>query len=127
VEILLGVIAVFVVIVILGKIKGAPAPKNMTDEQILTRMASETKWIEKYQRLPFENQQGEGIKKQYKGKLIYIYELFLELKKRHEHVDEKTLGPVFKLVLPLAKNEFYADKAVQADSNYLDSKKDNGY
>ncbi len=81
-EILIRIIVIVVVLILIGKAKGAPEPTNMSFESLLARIQSEEIWIERYKRLPYENQQGEGIKKKCHEKKIYIMELNLELMKK---------------------------------------------
>lgn len=62
-EIVIGIIVVFAALIIFGKIKGSPEPASLSIEALLARMQSEGSWIERYKSLPYENQQGAGIKK----------------------------------------------------------------
>ena len=74
----------------------------MSVEAILGRMQSEATWMQKYQALPYENQQGEGIKKQYEGKKLYVMELQMELASRHAEKG-KSLAPVIQRTLELTR------------------------
>lgn len=94
-ELALGLLAVFMVLIVIGKIKGPPSPKEMTDEAIMGRLQSENAWIRRYQALPYTNQQGPGIKKQHDDKQRYIMELMLELNTRHGKKEE-SLAPVMQ-------------------------------
>ena len=104
----IGVVAIFFVMIALGKAKGAPSPESMPVEAILTRMRSEENWISRYKSLPFENQQGEGIKKQFESKKLYVLELKLELMKRNLAAggtdESQTLIPVFRRIIELMKS-----------------------
>tara|TARA_R110000868_G_scaffold370768_1_gene634269 strand:+ start:72 stop:539 length:468 start_codon:yes stop_codon:yes gene_type:complete len=116
-EIIIGIIAVVVALVLFGKAKGAPEPSSMSFEAILSRMQSEENWIEKYKRLPYANQQGEGIKKQYEEKRIYLMELNLELIKkgvelRGDTPDEAMLY-VLKKSITLMKSGVDPDEAME--------------
>jgi hypothetical protein len=116
-EIIIGIIAVVVVVVLFGKAKGAPEPSSMSFEAILGRIQSEENWIEKYRRLPYANQQGAGIKKQYEGKRIYLMELNLELIKkgvelRGDTPDEAMLY-VLKKSIALMKSGVDPDEAME--------------
>lgn len=64
-EIIIGIILVFVALIVIGKIKGPPKPASMSTEAILARLQSERAWVERYKALPYENQQSAGIKKGY--------------------------------------------------------------
>lgn len=102
-EIIIGVIIAFVVIVIIGKIKGAPEPSSMSIEWLLNRMQSEGAWIERYNALPYENRQGAGIKKQYEDKKLYVMQLQLELMKRSSNKDQETLIPILQRTIELMR------------------------
>jgi hypothetical protein len=102
VDILLGLLALVVVIILLGKIKGAPSPKEMTDEAIMARLQSENDWIKRYQALPFDHPPGEGLKKQHDEKQRYIMELMLELNTRHGKKDE-SLAPAMQRAYELMR------------------------
>lgn len=56
-EIIVGIVVVFVVLIIFGKIKGAPDPASMSDAALVGRLQSEGAWMNRYYRLPYENQQ----------------------------------------------------------------------
>lgn len=116
-EILIGIIVIVVVLILIGKAKGAPEPTNMSFESLLARIQSEEAWIEKYKRLPYENQQGEGIKKQYHKKKIYVVELNLELMKkgvelRGDMPDEAMLY-VLRKQISLMKSGIDSDEAME--------------
>jgi hypothetical protein len=79
--VILIIIAIFIAIIILGNLKGPPKPGRMTNENLLWRINSEEKWIDKYLNLPYDLRQEEKLKKQYEEKKIYRMELILELQK----------------------------------------------
>jgi rRNA processing protein Krr1/Pno1 len=116
-EILIGIIVIVVVLILIGKAKGAPESTNMSSESLPARIQSEEAWIEKYKRLPYKNQQGEGIKKQYHEKKIYVMELNLELMKkgvelRGDTPDEAMLY-VLKETITLIKSGVDPDEAMK--------------
>ena len=114
-EIIIGLILAFVALIVIGKIKGPPDPATMSFEAILARMQSEGSWIERYKALPYENQQGAGIKKQYEGKKLYIMQLNLEFMKRGLEMSGKkldeTLIPVLQRSIELMKNGMSEEEA----------------
>jgi hypothetical protein len=128
VEIILGILAVLAVIIIIGKIKGPPTPQTMSDEQIMGRLQSENAWITKYNSLPYEHKQGEGIKKQHDDKQKYIMELMLELNNRHGNKEQESLAPVLQRTLELVRQGIPEEKAKeQAIAEYItarDTKKE---
>lgn len=98
---------VFVGIVVVGHIKGAPDPATMDIQAIIARIQSEEAWVNKYHRLDPEFRQGEGIKNQYKSKSIYIRQLQLEYMKRMYvggggNVDQSVI-PIMERELELLK------------------------
>ena len=101
-EIVLVIVAVIAVLILFGKMKGAPSPKEMTDESIMARLQSENSWIAKYQALPLEHRQGEGLKKQHDDKQRYIMELMLELNTRHGKKEE-SLAPAMQRTYELIR------------------------
>ena len=126
-EIIIGIVAVVIIIVVLGKIKGAPKSESLSIQALLNRIQSEEAWIRKYKTLPFSNQQGAGIKKQYEGKVIYIKELQLEFMKRglvaqNKNLDE-TLVPVLYRQIELMKTGIAEDEAMnQASSEFVSAR-----
>jgi rRNA processing protein Krr1/Pno1 len=116
-EILIGIIVIVVVLILIGKAKGAPEPTNMSFESLLARIQSEEAWIEKYKRLPYKNQQGEGIKKQYHEKKIYVMELNLELMKKGVELrgdtPDEAMFYVLKKSITLMKSGVDPDEAME--------------
>lgn len=101
-EIILGLLVLFLIVIVIGKIKGAPSPKEMTDEAIMARLQSENAWIKRYQALPFDHPPGESLKKQHEEKQRYIMELMLELNTRHGKKEE-SLAPVMQRAYELMR------------------------
>ena len=120
-EILLGAIALLVLLIVVGKLKGPPTPQAMSDEAILARLRSENDWVKSYQALPESSR--SGLEKQHEQKQHYIVELMLELNGRHSANDQESLAPViqrtFELVR-LGKSEEDAKK--QALAEYISSR-----
>jgi hypothetical protein len=127
-EIIIGLIFAFVALVVIGKIKGPPDPATMSFEAILARMQSEGAWIERYKALPYENQQGAGIKKQYEGKKLYIMQLNLEFMKRGLEMSGKksdeTLIPVLQRSIELMKNGMSEEEAQKKATEEFVAKRD---
>lgn len=123
-EIVIGIIVVFVALIIFGKIKGPPDPASMTIEGLIGRMQSEESWIEKYNALPYDNQQGAGLKKQYEDKELYVTQLKLEFMKRDLVASgkkpEETLIPVIQRSIELMKTGMSKEDArKQAYTEFL--------
>ena len=127
-EIVIGIIAVFAVIIIFGKIKGPPEPASLSIEALLARMQSEGSWIERYKSLPYENQQGAGIKKQYEGKKLYVMQLNLEFMKRGLEMSgkksEETLIPILQRSIELIKNGMSEEEAQKQATAEFVAKRD---
>ena len=127
-EIVIGIIAVFAVIIIFGKIKGPPEPASLSIEALLARMQSEGSWIERYKSLPYENQQGAGIKNQYEGKKLYVMQLNLEFMKRGLEMSgkksEETLLPVLQRSIELIKNGMSEEEAQKQATAEFVTKRD---
>jgi len=85
-ETLIGIVAIFfvlyVLIVVIGKLKGAPDPKEMAISQIEYRLTTETAWLNRYLRLSVENQQKRSLQQMYEQKKGYVRALELELSTR---------------------------------------------
>jgi hypothetical protein len=119
-EIVLGLVALVFILILFGKIKGAPSPKEMSDEAIMGRLKSENAWIAKYQALPIEYRQGAGRKKQHDDKQRYIMGLMLELKNRHSNKDDESLAPVMQRAYELIRQGVSEEKAQeQAIAEYV--------
>jgi len=112
VEIVVGIVVLVILVLVVGKLIGAPQPQQMSDEHIAGRLQSEQAWIERYMELPYENRMGEGIKKQHEGKKLYVMELTLELARRHSGTD-KSLIPVLQRTLELVRSGMDEEKAKQ--------------
>ncbi len=129
-EIVIGIIVVFAALIIFGKIKGAPEPSSMSMEALLGRMQSEGRWIEKYKALPYENQQGAGLKKQYEGKQLYALELHVEFMKRGLVESgkklEETMIPIMLRSIELMKSGMSEDAAGKQATNEFVKKRDAG-
>ena len=127
-EIIIGLILAFVALIVIGKIKGPPDPATMSFEAILARRQSEGAWIERYKALPYENQQGAGIKKQYEGKKLYIMQLNLEFMKRGLEMSGKksdeTLIPVLQRSIELMKNGMSEEEAQKKATDEFVAKRD---
>ena len=114
-EILIAIVLVVVALVIIGNIKGPPNPASMSIDALLARIQSEGAWIAKYKSLPYENQQGEGIKKQFEGKKLYVMQLNVEFMKRGLEMSGKkpdeTMIPILQRSIELIKNGMNEEEA----------------
>jgi hypothetical protein len=129
-EIIIGIIVVFVVLIIFGKIKGPPDPASMSIEALLGRVKSESSWIERYKSLPYENQQGAGIKKQFEEKYLYVKQLELEFLKRtfaeSGKKAEDTMIPIQQRTIELMKTGMSEEAAGKQACNEFVQKRDAG-
>jgi hypothetical protein len=82
VEIIVGIVVVFILLIVIGKMIGAPDPASMSEAAILQRLHTEGSWISKYLSQPIQSQQSESLKKMYVEKTAYIENLKRELNKR---------------------------------------------
>jgi hypothetical protein len=127
--VIVGGILVFFVLVALGHAKGAPKPETMSIQALLGRMQSEEAWIRKYKSLPFNNQQGSGIKKQFEGKKLYVMELQLELMKRGleaqgKDIEKETMIPIMRRTIELMRAGIDEDTASNQASAEFVAKRD---
>lgn len=116
-EIVLGLVALVVVVILFGKMKGAPSPQDMTDEAIMGRMQLENNWIRRYQAL---EKPDAGLKRQHDEKQRYIMELMLELNNRHGDKQKESLAPAMQRAYELVRQGVPEDKAQeQAIAEYV--------
>lgn len=121
--IIIGAVVLYAVIVGGGHAVGPPEPTAMSVEQILARMQSEGAWVEKYKLLPYENQQGQGIKKQYEDKMLYMTELQLQLMQHSVEEGQKTLIPILQRSIELMKQGMSEEAArTQASTEYVEKR-----
>lgn len=90
-EIIVGIVIVVGLLIFIGKVKGSPMPKNMSDEAIHGQLQLVANWITKYNTLPIEHR--NGLKTMHDEKKRYTVELILELNNRHGKKEE-SLAPV---------------------------------
>ena len=116
-EIVLGLIALVVFVILLGKMKGDPSPKKLTDEDITVRMQLANNWIRRYQSL---EKPDAGLKRQHDEKQRYIMELMLELNTRHGDKQKESLAPAMQRTYELIRQGVPEDKAQeQAIAEYV--------
>lgn len=126
-EVIVGIIAVLAILIVIGKIKGAPEPSSMSIDALLGRMQSEEAWIKKYNALPYENRQSAGLKKQYEDKNLYVMQLQLELMKRSTNKDQETLIPILQRAIELIRNGMSEEAArTQATNEYVQQRDTKG-
>ena len=122
--IIIGAIVLFAITIGGGHAIGPPEAKSMSVEQILARMQSEGAWIDKYKSLPYENQQGAGIKKQYEEKMLYMTELQLQLMQHSTEEGQETLIPILQRSIELMKQGMSEEEANAQASNEYVAKRD---
>ena len=126
-EIFIGLIIAFAALIFVGHMKGAPNADSLSDKALMARINSENAWIEKYKLLPYENQQGVGIKKQFREKEIYVKELQIEGMKRivlmsGKSLDE-TLIPIMLRSVELMKTGMSEEAAnAQANNEFIEKR-----
>jgi hypothetical protein len=81
-EIIIGIVVVVVLLIVIGKMKGAPEPSSMSEAAIFQRLQTEGAWISKYLSQPYASQQSASLKRMYEEKTAYIQNLKAELMKR---------------------------------------------
>jgi len=107
VEIVLGIVVVVVLLIIFGKMKGAPEPTTMSDAAIFQRLQTENAWISKYLSQPLSTQQSESLKRMYAEKTAYIENLKKQLVERQMAQQAQAvnaeLEPILKRAAELVK------------------------
>ena len=81
-EWVVGIILVVIIVWASGRAKGPPDPATQTDAWLQLRLQTEGAWINKYLRLPLENQRSESLKRMYDEKTQYIKTIETELLSR---------------------------------------------
>src|SRR5436190_19156248 len=81
-EWIIGIVVLVVVLYLIGRAKGAPDPATQSDAWIHMRLGTEGDWINKYLRLPYDQQQSESLKKMYTEKVAYFKSMETELQVR---------------------------------------------
>jgi hypothetical protein len=106
-EIVIGVVVVFFLLIFIGKLKGAPAPETMTESAIFQRLQTEGAWISKYLSQPYSTQQSESLKRMYDEKTAYIQSLKAELMKRQmaqgSNAIQQEMAPILQRASELVK------------------------
>lgn len=62
-EIIIGIVVVVVLLIVIGKMKGAPEPSSMSEAAIFQRLQTEGAWISKYLSQPYASQQSASLKR----------------------------------------------------------------
>lgn len=116
-ELIFSIIILVVAVILFGKIKGAPSPKEMTDEAIMGRLQLENSWIRRYQAIEKPN---TGLTRQKDEKQRYIMELMFELNSRHGDQEKESLAPAMQRTYELVRQGVPEDKAQeQAIAEYV--------
>jgi uncharacterized membrane protein YheB (UPF0754 family) len=82
IEFAIGILVIFVALIVLGKLRGAPKPREMTIENLGSRLTFEMAWINRYNSQPEKSRNAASLLRMYQGKIAYIDELKSELSKR---------------------------------------------
>ena len=73
--------------------------------------------------MPYENQQGQGIKKQYEDKMLYMTELQLQLMQHSVEEGQETLIPILQRSIKLMKQGMSEEDArIQASTEYVEKR-----
>jgi len=118
VEVVLGVIALLLILIVFGKLKGPPTPRDLSDEAIMGRLQTENDWIRRYDALPQDSK--KGLRQKHDEKQSYIMELMLELNGRHGQKQQESLAPVIQRTLELVRQGKAEEEAkTQALAEYV--------
>jgi hypothetical protein len=106
-EIFIGLVVIVALMIVIGKMKGAPEPSSMSEESIAQRINSEEAWISRYRSQPYSSQQSASLKKMYEEKNNYIQQLKSEPIKRQlsqgNQAIENELAPILQRAAELIK------------------------
>lgn len=106
-EVIIGIVVVVVLLIVIGKMKGAPEPSLMSEAAILQRLQTEGAWISKYLSQPYSSQQSASLKRMYEEKTAYIQNLKAELMKRQmaqgTEAVQQELAPILQRAAELVK------------------------
>lgn len=116
-EIVFGIVFVLGLIIFIGKLKGSPTPKEMSDEAINGQLQLVANWISKFNALPIEHR--KGLSEQHDKKSQYSLELILELNNRHGKKEE-SLAPALQRTFELVRSGVPEEQArEQAIAEYV--------
>lgn len=117
-EIVIGIVVAIVLLILIGKMKGAPDPSSMSEAAIFQRLQTESAWMSKYLGLPFSSQQSASLKRMHEEKTAYIQSLKIELARRQvaqvSHAVHSELSPIMQRAAELVnegKSEAEANAA----------------
>lgn len=106
-EIIIGIIVVFVLLIIVGKMKGAPEASSMSEAAIYQRLNTEVAWISKYLSQPLSSQQSPSLMRMYEEKTAYVQSLKTELMKlqlaQGSQAVQQELSPILQRTAELMK------------------------
>ena len=106
-EVIIGIVVVIIILIVIGKMKGAPDPSSMSEAAIFQRLGTEGAWISKYLSQPLSSQQSASLKRMYEEKTAYVASLKSELIKRHmaqgTQAIQQELAPILQRVAELMK------------------------
>lgn len=117
-EWVIGIIVVAVVLYLLGRAKGAPDPATQSEASIHARLQTEGAWINRYLRLPYDQQQSESLKKMYTEKVAYIKSMETELQVRRMSAGadavSQEMQPIIDRATELAKTGISKKEALRS-------------
>lgn len=106
-EIVIGIVVVVVLLIVIGKMKGAPEPSSMSEAAIFQRLHTEGAWISNYLSQPLSSQQSTSLKRMYEEKTEYVKNLKAELTKRQmaqgTQAVQAELAPILQRAAELMK------------------------
>lgn len=106
-EIIIGIVVVVVLLIIVGKMKGAPDASSMSEAAIYQRLSTEGAWISKYLSQPLSSQQSPSLKRMYEEKTAYVQSLKAELMKlqlaQGSQAVQQELTPIMQRAAELMK------------------------
>ena len=106
-EIIIGIVVVVVLLIVIGKMKGAPEPSSMSEAAIFQRLQTEGAWISKYLSQPYSSQQSASLKRMYEEKTTYIQSLKAEQMQRQmaqcTQAVQQELAPILQRAAELVK------------------------
>ena len=106
-EIVIGIIVVVFLVIVIGKMKGAPEPSSMSEPAIFQRLQTEGAWISKHLNQPLSSQQSASLKRMYEEKTEYIKNLKAELTRRQmaqgTQAVQAELAPIIQRAAELVK------------------------
>ena len=117
------IIVISIIIIIIGKVKGAPDPELMADASLAIRLQSEEAWLTRYCKMPYENQRKSSLLKMYEEKTAYVEKIKLEIVKREKAIQtQQAEFPKKDSLFEEESISIITDKAItEADNGDVDA------